>query len=74
MYELCERRVRLFPDVKKIEEKSQQKIGYARVSTTDQNVQSQIDALEKHGCGIIYTEKVSGSKKIGRNWKSVYIV
>ena len=46
-----------------MEEKSQQKIGYARVSTTDQKFQSQIDALEKHGCGIIYTEKVSGSKK-----------
>ena len=28
------------------------KIGYARVSTTDQKLQSQMDVLEKHGCGI----------------------
>jgi DNA invertase Pin-like site-specific DNA recombinase len=38
-------------------------IGYARVSTTDQNLNLQIDALKKYGCERIYEEKMSGSKK-----------
>ena len=37
------------------------KIGYARVSTTDQELQSQIDLLKKEGCDKIFTEKVSGA-------------
>lgn len=37
-----------------------QKIGYARVSTIDQNFELQIDALEKYGCNVIYKEKASG--------------
>ena len=36
------------------------KIGYARVSTRDQNIDMQIDALEKEGCKRIYQEVVSG--------------
>lgn len=36
------------------------KIGYARVSTQDQNLDLQKDALDKEGCGKIYEEKVSG--------------
>ncbi|QES91046.1 recombinase family protein [Rhizosphaericola mali] len=39
------------------------KIGYARVSTKDQNWQLQIEALEKAGCEKIYKEKISGSTK-----------
>ncbi|QQM26575.1 recombinase family protein [Elizabethkingia sp. M8] len=39
------------------------KIGYARVSTKDQNLDLQIEALEKAGCEKIYQEKVSGSTK-----------
>lgn len=36
------------------------KIGYARVSTDDQNLNLQIDALSKSGCDQIWQEKVSG--------------
>ncbi|WP_312510358.1 recombinase family protein [Chryseobacterium culicis] len=39
------------------------KIGYARVSTKDQNLDLQIEALEKAGCEKIYQEKISGSTK-----------
>jgi DNA invertase Pin-like site-specific DNA recombinase len=37
------------------------KIGYARVSTHDQDEKLQIDALEKHGCTKILVDKVSGT-------------
>jgi DNA invertase Pin-like site-specific DNA recombinase len=36
------------------------KIGYARVSTTDQNLDMQLNELEKAGCEKIYKEKLSG--------------
>lgn len=39
------------------------KIGYARVSTKDQNVDLQIEALKKVGCEKIYHEKISGATK-----------
>ena len=37
------------------------KIGYARVSTDDQNPDLQIQALKKAGCKTIYTDKVGGT-------------
>src|SRR5215210_8607800 len=37
-------------------------IGYARVSTEDQNLDLQRDALQKAECEQIYTDRVSGTK------------
>lgn len=39
------------------------KIGYARVSTLDQNHGLQIKALEKAGCNRIFAEKISGKSR-----------
>ena len=37
-------------------------LGYARVSTTDQQSQLQVDALERAGCYRVFTETASGSR------------
>ena len=37
--------------------------GYARVSTTDQHLDAQIEQLTAAGCTAVYSEKISGSKE-----------
>ena len=37
------------------------KVGYARVSSVGQNLESQIKSLKEHGCEKIFQEKVSGT-------------
>lgn len=39
------------------------KLGYARCSTLDQNLDWQIDALTKEGCDRIFQEKFTGTRK-----------
>lgn len=42
------------------------RIGYARVSTDDQKLDLQKDALTKAGCADVYEEKVSGKSTLDR--------
>ncbi|MBW3245443.1 recombinase family protein [Epibacterium sp. DP7N7-1] len=37
-------------------------VGYARVSTTDQNLDAQIDALTSAGIEDLFSERISGAK------------
>ena len=45
-----------------------QRIGYARVSTDDQDLSLQLDALNEAGCQIIYQEKTSGKSLQRTEW------
>ncbi|SFV56335.1 Site-specific recombinase, resolvase family [hydrothermal vent metagenome] len=42
------------------------KVGYARVSSTGQNLEAQIEILKKAGCEKIFQEKKSGTKRTNR--------
>lgn len=41
-------------------------VGYARVSSREQETYLQLDALQKAGCEVIYQEKASGASQRGR--------
>src|SRR5215213_7107565 len=43
------------------------RIGYARVSSTDQNLALQIERLKAAGCEMVRSEKVTGSTRQGRS-------
>ena len=48
-----------------------QRIGYGRVSTTDQNPDSQHDALTKAGCDRTYIDHYTGTKASRPEWDKV---
>lgn len=41
--------------------------GYARVSSIEQNLDRQLDALKKEGAEEIIQEKITGTKELDRN-------
>lgn len=47
------------------------KYGYARVSTIQQDLESQLQALKNEGCDFIYSEKFTGTKTDRPQFKEV---
>src|ERR1700687_5350796 len=44
------------------------RVGYARVSSIGQNLDSQVDALQKGGCERIFSDKMTGSRTDRPGW------
>ena len=49
-------------------------VGYARVSTHEQNLDVQLNALNKEGCDIIFQEKKSGKDIEREELKKFWII
>jgi hypothetical protein len=48
-------------------------IGYARVSSVGQNLDSQMNALHKAGCSKIFTDKMNGSRLDRPGWDQMMV-
>ena len=44
------------------------RVGYVRVSSVGQNLDSQIDALQKAGCKKTFSDKMTGSRMDRPGW------
>ena len=44
-------------------------LGYSRVSTQGQTLESQVEQLQKAGCAKIYSERVSGGRSANSNYR-----
>lgn len=49
-------------------------IGYARVSTNDQTLDPQLDALKKVGCDLIYSDKEGGAVTLRKEFNEMLSV
>ncbi|MGA2150620.1 MAG: recombinase family protein [Geobacteraceae bacterium] len=49
------------------------RIGYARVSTREQNLDSQIDQLRQTGCTKVFTDKISGTSRDRPGWNELLV-
>ena len=47
------------------------KVGYARVSSPDQKLDSQLDALHQLDCNTVFSDRVSGSKAERPGWEQL---
>jgi len=50
---------------------SSHKIGYARVSSIGQNLESQKDLLNNFGCSKIFVDKITGSRMDRPGWNEL---